>query len=94
MAQWLEHWIFNWEDPGSIPRKNGIFFQLCFIPLLRLSCRKSIETAKMKSYMLENIKLEQKHNKHSMLGKNFNRGHSSHLTDLAKAVQHHASHHS
>ena len=26
--------------PGSIPRKDGIFFQLCFIPLLRLSCRK------------------------------------------------------
>ena len=40
MAQWLEHWIFNLEDPGSIPRKDGIFFQLCFIPLLRLSCRK------------------------------------------------------
>ena len=27
--------------PGSIPRKDGIFFQLCFIPLLRLSCRKT-----------------------------------------------------
>ena len=40
LAQWLEHWIFNREDPGSIPRKDGIFFQLCFIPLLRLSCRK------------------------------------------------------
>ena len=40
MAQWLEHWIFIREDPGSIPTKGGIFFQLCFIPLLRLSCRK------------------------------------------------------
>ena len=40
LAQWLEHWIFIREDPGSIPRKDGIFFQLCFIPLLRLSCRK------------------------------------------------------
>ena len=40
MAQWLEHWIFIQEDPGSIPMKSGIFFQLCFIPLLRLSCRK------------------------------------------------------
>ena len=27
--------------PGSIPRKDGIFFQLCFIPLLRLSCLKT-----------------------------------------------------
>ena len=26
--------------PGSINRKDGIFFQLCFIPLLRLSCGK------------------------------------------------------
>ena len=41
LAQWLEHWIFIREDPGSIPRKDGIFFQLCFIPLLRLSCRKT-----------------------------------------------------
>ena len=41
MAQWLEHWIFIREDPGSIPMKGGIFFQLCFIPLLRLSCRKN-----------------------------------------------------
>ena len=40
MAQWLEHWIFIREDPGSIPMKGGIFFQLCFIPLLRLLCRK------------------------------------------------------
>ena len=40
MAQWLEHWIFIREDPGSIPMKGGIFFQLWFIPLLRLSCRK------------------------------------------------------
>ena len=24
----------------KIPTKGGIFFQLCFIPLLRLSCRK------------------------------------------------------
>ena len=40
MAQWLEHWIFIREDPGTIPTKGGIFFQLCFIPLLRLSCRK------------------------------------------------------
>ena len=40
LAQWLEHWIFNREDPGSIPRKDGMFFQLCFIPLLRISCRK------------------------------------------------------
>ena len=30
--------------PGLIPRKDGIFFQLCFIPLLRLSCRKNINT--------------------------------------------------
>ena len=40
LAQWLEHWIFIREDPGSIPMKGGIIFQLCFIPLLRLSCRK------------------------------------------------------
>ena len=40
LAQWLEHWIFNREDPGSIPREDGIFFQLCFIPVLRLSCCK------------------------------------------------------
>ena len=40
LAQWLEHWIFIREDPSSIPMKGGIFFQLCFIPLLRLSCRK------------------------------------------------------
>ena len=26
--------------PGSIPTTGGKFFQLCFIPLLRLSCRK------------------------------------------------------
>ena len=30
--------------PGSIPRKDGIFFQLCFIPLLRLSYRKNSNT--------------------------------------------------
>ena len=24
---------------GSIPTTDGIYFQLCFIPLLRLSCR-------------------------------------------------------
>ena len=40
LAQWLEHWIFIREDLGSIPTKGGIFFQLCFIPLLRRSCRK------------------------------------------------------
>ena len=40
LAQWLEHWIFIREDPGSIPTKGGILFQLCFIPSLRLSCRK------------------------------------------------------
>ena len=26
--------------PGSIPTAGARFFQLCFIPLLRLSCRK------------------------------------------------------
>ena len=31
---------FNPGGPGSLTTKCGIFFQLCFIPLLRLSCRK------------------------------------------------------
>ena len=26
LAQWLEHWIFIREDPGSIPTKGRIFF--------------------------------------------------------------------
>ena len=40
LAQWLEHWIFNLEDRVRFPRQAWKFFQLCFIPLLRLSCRK------------------------------------------------------
>ena len=40
LAQWLEHWIFNREDRVRIPRQVWKFFQLCFIPSLRLSCRK------------------------------------------------------
>ena len=40
LAQWLEHWIFNLEDRVRFPRQAWEFFQLCFIPLLRLSCRK------------------------------------------------------
>ena len=34
LAQWLEHWIFNWEDQVWFPRKTGIFFSyasfLCY----------------------------------------------------------------
>ena len=30
--------------PGSNPTIGGKFFQLCFIPLLRLSCRKIMDT--------------------------------------------------
>ena len=41
LAQWLEHWIFNREDRLRFPGKTEYFFQLCFIPLLRLSCRKT-----------------------------------------------------
>ena len=26
LAQWLEHWIFNWEDQVQFPRKAGNFF--------------------------------------------------------------------
>ena len=40
LAQWLEHWIFNLEDRVRFPRQAWKFFQLCSIPLLRLSCRK------------------------------------------------------
>ena len=40
LAQWLEHWIFIRTDRVRIPRQEGIVFQLCFIPLLRLTCRK------------------------------------------------------
>ena len=40
LAQWLEHWIFNREDLFRFPRQAWKFFQLCFIPLLRLLCRK------------------------------------------------------
>ena len=40
LAQWLEHWIFNLEDRVRFPHQAWKFFQLCFIPLLRLSCRK------------------------------------------------------
>ena len=40
LAQWFEHWIFIREDRVRFPRKAWKFFQLCFIPLLRLSCRK------------------------------------------------------
>ena len=32
------------EGPGSNPTIGAKFFQLCFIPLLRLSCHKSINT--------------------------------------------------
>ena len=42
LAKWIEHWIFNQEDRVRIPRK-GKFFLLCFIPLLRLSCRKIVQ---------------------------------------------------
>ena len=38
LAQWLEHWSFTRADPVRIPQMN--FFQLCIIPLLRLSCHK------------------------------------------------------
>ena len=31
---------FYSDRPGSIPRKGGKFFQLCFIPMLRLPCCK------------------------------------------------------
>ena len=31
---------FYTGEPGSIPTTGGNCFQLCFIPLLRLSCRK------------------------------------------------------
>ena len=41
MAQWLEHWIFNREDRGSIPTTGvEILFSYASIPLLRLSRRK------------------------------------------------------
>ena len=40
MAQWLEHWIFIRIDRVRIPQWAENFFQLCFVPLLRLSCRK------------------------------------------------------
>ena len=35
---------FQPGGPGSIPTKGMTFFQLCFIPLLRLSCRKNTFT--------------------------------------------------
>ena len=44
LAQWLEHWIFNREDGVRFPRQAWKFFQLCFIPLFRLSCRKTQKT--------------------------------------------------
>ena len=40
LAQWLEHWFFIREDRVRFPRQAWNFSQLCFIPLLRLSCRK------------------------------------------------------
>ena len=40
LAQWLQYWIFNREDRVRILRQTVKCFQLCFIPLLRLSCRK------------------------------------------------------
>ena len=40
MAQWLGHWISSLTDPVRFPRQAGKIFQLCFIPLLQLSCRK------------------------------------------------------
>ena len=43
LAQWLEHWIFNREDRVRFPWQAWKFFQLCFIPLLRLSCRKTLQ---------------------------------------------------
>ena len=43
LAQWLEHWIFNREDRFRFPGQAWEFFQLCFIPLLQLSCRKNLD---------------------------------------------------
>ena len=43
LAQWLEHWIFILEDRVRFPGEAEFFFQLCFIPLLRLSCRKRVK---------------------------------------------------
>ena len=40
LAQWLQHLIFNREDRVRFQRQAWDVFQLCFIPLLRLSCRK------------------------------------------------------
>ena len=41
LAQWLEHWIFYPGGPGSNPTIGMKLFQLCFIPLLWLSCHKN-----------------------------------------------------
>ena len=40
MAQWLDHWNFHLDRPGLNPVIDRNFFQLCFIPLLRLLCRR------------------------------------------------------
>ena len=52
LAQWLEHWIFIREDRVSNPMIGGKFFQLCFIPLLWLSCRKTCDLYKNNASIL------------------------------------------
>ena len=42
LAQWLEHWIFNREDRVWFPWQAWDFFSYASIPLLRLSCCKTI----------------------------------------------------